>query len=131
MRWAWPVALAASAATGAFAVAGAALAAVTPTATTVAIAAVGAAAAAVWAGLGLAVARRAPAERVGLLLTLAGLMVASSAARLVGWRVLGAPPGEAASLAWLVALLAESSIWLFVVLALLLLYFPDGRLPGR
>ena len=41
------------------------------------------------------------------------------------------PGRRPARLDWLVAVLAESSVWLFVALALLLLYFPDGRLPGR
>ena len=130
MRWAWPVALAASAITGALLIAGVALVAVTPTATTIATAAVGAAAATLAVGLGLAIARRAPRNPVGLLLVLVGLTVAFSAARLIGWQVLGAHPVTAARLDWLVALLAESSVWLFVALALLLLYFPDGRLPG-
>jgi signal transduction histidine kinase len=130
MRWAWPIALAASAVTGALLIAGAALVVVTPTATTIAIAAVGGAAATLAVGLGLAVARRVAHNVVGLLLVLVGLAVAFSATRLIGWQVLGAHSAEAARLDWLVALLAESSVWLFVALALLLLYFPDGRLPG-
>jgi signal transduction histidine kinase len=130
MRWAWPVALAASVITGALLIGGVALAIVTPTATTIGIAAVGAAAATLAVGLGLAVARRAPRNAVGLLLVLVGLGVAFSATRLIGWHVLGVHSDEAARLDWLVALLAESSVWLFVALALLLLYFPDGRLPG-
>ena len=39
-------------------------------------------------------------------------------------------PGTARSLDWLVALLAESSIWLIAAIALLLLFFPDGHLPS-
>jgi signal transduction histidine kinase len=130
MRWAWPVALAASAVTGALLIAGVALVVVTPTATTIGIAVVGTAAAALAVGLGLAVARRVPRNPVGLLLVLVGLAVAFSATRLIGWQLLGAHADEAVRLDWLVALLAESSVWLFVALALLLLYFPDGRLPG-
>jgi signal transduction histidine kinase len=131
MRWLWPVALAASALTGALVLAGVALAAVRPTGTTIAIALVGGAAAAAAAGLGLAVARRTPGNVVGVLLVLVGLTEAFTAARLIGWQVLAAHPATAARLDWLVALLAESSVWLLVALSLLLLYFPDGRLPGR
>jgi signal transduction histidine kinase len=130
MRWLWPVSVAAAASTGVFLLAGVALAAVDPTATTIGIALVAGAAAALSAALGLAVARRTPRNIVGLLLVLVGLMVAFTGARLVGWRVLAAHAETAATLDWLVALLAESSVWLFVALSLLLLYFPDGRLPG-
>src|SRR3954447_381514 len=130
MRWLWPVALTAAASTGAFLLAGVALAAVRPTATTIGIALIGGAAAASSAGLGLAVARRTPRNVVGVLLVLVGLTIAFTAARLIGWQVLAAHPETAATLEWLVALLAESSVWLFVALSLLLLYFPDGRLPG-
>jgi signal transduction histidine kinase len=78
----------------------------------------------------VAVARRARGNPVGALLALAGMLEAGTAAREIGWRVLAQHPATALRLNWLVALLAESSIWLFAVLALLLLYFPDGRLPG-
>src|SRR4051794_15112817 len=110
--------------------AGWALAAAEPSATTLGIAAVGTLLAGVTGALGLLVARGARGNVVGALLAAVAALEALTAAREVGWRVLAAHPDTAARLNWLVALLAESSIWLFAALALLLLYFPDGRLPG-
>src|SRR4051794_3918307 len=130
MRRPWPVALVASGMTAALVLAAVVLAAMAPTATTLAWAAVGGVAAALWAALGSVVARRERGNVVGALLALVGLAVALTAAREVGWEVLARHPATLASLDWLVALLAESSIWLFAALALLLLYFPDGRLPS-
>ena len=130
MRSLRPAALTALALTGVPVLAGVALAALRPTGTTVALALVGGAAAALCSTLGLAVTTRAPRNVVGPLLTLVGLAMAFTAARLVGWQVLGAHPHTAQRLDWLVALLGESAVWLVVALGLLLLYFPDGRLPG-
>src|SRR3954452_13089838 len=130
MRRPWPVAVVASGMTAAFVLTAVVLAAMAPTATTLAWAAVGGVAAALWAALGSVVARRERGNVVGALLALVGLAIALTAAREIGWRVLVRHPDTLASLDWLVALLAESSIWLFAALALLLLYFPDGRLPG-
>jgi signal transduction histidine kinase len=124
------VAVAASALTGALVLAGAVLAALHPTATTIAWAALGGLVAVVSAVLGVVIARRAPRNVVGMLLVLVGLGVAWTAAREIGWRLLAQHPDTAATLNWLVAVLAESSVWLFATLALLLLYFPDGRVPG-
>src|SRR3954453_14316106 len=121
MRWPWPLACAAAALTAALVVAAAALAAVAPSAPTVAIAAVGAATGSLSAGLGAVVARRARGNPVGALLALAGMLEAGAAAREGGWGLLAEHPASALRLNWLVALLAESSIWLFAVLALLLL----------
>jgi signal transduction histidine kinase len=125
------VAVGACALTGALVSAGVVLAALHPTATTIAWAALGGLVAALSATLGVVVARHARDNVVGALLALVGLGVAWTAAREIGWRLLAEHPDKAASLNWLVAVLAESSIWLFVALALLLLLFPDGRLPGR
>src|SRR5689334_1299125 len=130
MRRPWPVAVVASGMTAALVLTAVALAALAPTTTTLAWAALGGVAAALWAGLGLLVARRERRNVVGALLALVGLAIALTAAREIGWRVLVRHPETLASLDWLVALLAESSIWLFAALALLLLYFPDGRLPS-
>jgi signal transduction histidine kinase len=124
------VALVASGMTAALVLAAVVLTAMAPTATTLAWAAVGGVAAALWAALGSVVARRERGNVVGALLALVGLAIALTAARETGWRVLVRHPDTLASLDWLVALLAESSIWLFAALALLLLYFPDGRLPS-
>src|SRR3954449_9592088 len=97
---------------------------------TLGIVALGGAIAAMTAALGAVVARRARGNVIGPLLVLVGVAEAFTAAREAGWRVLAQHPATLARLDWLVALLAESSIWLFVALALLLLHFPDGRLPG-
>jgi signal transduction histidine kinase len=123
----WITALTAALLTGALVVTGWVLAALEPTATTLGIAAVGTLLAGVTAGLGLVVARRARGNAVGALLVLVAAGEALTATREIGWRVLAAHPDTAERLNWLVALLAESSIWLFAALALLLLCFPDGR----
>jgi hypothetical protein len=132
MKWPLPVAVAASLVTGALVLTAVVLAAFTPTETTIAWAAVGGVCAALSAGLGVVIARRARPNVIGALLGLVGLAVALTAAREIGWRVLAGHPATLASLDWLVALLAESSIWLFATLALLLLYFPTAtcRAPG-
>jgi signal transduction histidine kinase len=124
------VAVGACALTAALLVVAVALAAVDPEAATVAWAGLGGLVAVVSAALGAAIARRAPRNAVGALLALVGLGVAWTAARQNGWEVLAEHPDTARSLNWLVAVLAESSVWLFVALALLLLCFPDGHAPG-
>src|SRR3954447_12351208 len=130
MRRPWPVAVVASGMTAALVLAAVVLAAMAPTATTLAWAAVGGVAAALWAALGSVVARRERGNVVGALLALVGLAIALTAAREIGWRVLVRHPDTLASLDWLGGPLAESSIWLFAALPLLLLCFPDGRLPS-
>src|SRR3954453_5550248 len=133
MRWPWPVAVVASVLTAALVLTAVALATQAPTATTITWAAVGGLCAVLSAGLGMVIARRTRPARpsvIGALLTLVGLAVAFTAARVNAWEVLARHPHTLASLDWLVALLAESSIWLFAALALLLLYFPDGRVPS-
>jgi signal transduction histidine kinase len=126
----WPVAVVASVGTGALVLTAVVLAALAPTGATIAWAAVGGVCAVLSAGLGVIIARRARRNVIGALLALVGVTVALTAARQIGWEVLARHPATLASLDWLIALLAESSIWLFTALALLLLYFPDGRLPG-
>jgi signal transduction histidine kinase len=126
----WSVAPLEACLAGLLVAAGIALAAVEPSGVTAGFAAGGGAFAVLWVVVGLFVARRVPGNPVGPLLTAVGLAVAFTATREVGWRVLAARPHAAARLDWLVALLEESSVWLFVALALLLAYFPDGLLPG-
>jgi signal transduction histidine kinase len=92
--------------------------------------AIGYTAAALWAALGVVIARRARGNVVGVLLVLVGLGIAFVTTRDIAWSALAEHPDTAARLDWLVALLAESGIWVFAGLALLLLYFPDGCLPG-
>src|SRR3954447_3560411 len=133
MKWPWPVAVVASALTGALVLTAVALATQAPTATTITWSAVGGLCALVSAGVGMVIVRRTRPTRasvIGVLLTLIGFAVAFTGARVIAWEVLARHPHALASLDWLVALLAESSIWLFAALALLLLYFPDGRLPS-
>jgi signal transduction histidine kinase len=84
------------------------------------------------AALGVAIARRGPAGSVvGGLLALEGMLIAYTAARVGFWEILGRHPETAERLNWLVALLAESSVWIVAAVSLLLLFFPDGRLPSR
>ncbi|HUQ63782.1 MAG TPA: histidine kinase [Acidimicrobiales bacterium] len=83
------------------------------------------------AGLGLLVLRRHSTNIVGLLLALTGLSVSVTATKEIAWRVLADRPSTAASFNWLVAALNESAWWGFTVFGLLLLYFPDGKLPSR
>jgi signal transduction histidine kinase len=80
--------------------------------------------------LGLVISRRQPDHRVGVLLTLVGLTAAVIVTREVSWQFLAGRPDTLASLAWLVAVLDQGADWVFVSVALLLLHFPDGRLPG-
>jgi signal transduction histidine kinase len=80
--------------------------------------------------LGVIIARR-QRNIVGPLLSLVGLTVALTAARDVWWWYLADQrPDRLADLGWLAALTDQSAAWIFVAVALLLLYFPDGRLPG-
>ena len=83
------------------------------------------------AGLGVVITRRPGAAVVGALLTFVALAVSLTAAREVAAPYLAARPALAESLSWLVAIAAEVAWWVLVATALLLLYFPDGRLPGR
>jgi signal transduction histidine kinase len=131
MRRHWPLALAGSIATGALIGAGVVLTVMTPTRTTIAWLVIIAPVAAVAAALGLLVTRRTRTNVVGPLLVAVGATLAFSATREIGWRVLAEHPHAVSQLDWLVAILAESSVWVLVAIALLLLYFPDGRLPGR
>ena len=131
MRWLWRATVAASALTGALVVAAVVLTAIAPTRAAIAFSAVGGSVAIMSGAVGVLLARRVPGNPVGALLAFVGLTVAFTAAREIGWIVLARHPHALASLDWLVAALAESSAWMFVALALFLLYFPDGRLPGR
>jgi signal transduction histidine kinase len=130
MRWSWPIALAGSVLTGALFCSAIALTAMAPTTTTLAWLAIGGLGGTISAILGALVTRRCRNNIIGPLLVAVGASLAFAAAREAGWEVLAQHPAAAAHLDWLVALLAESSVWLLVALALLLLFFPDGRLPG-
>jgi signal transduction histidine kinase len=107
-----------------------AMTALEPSTRAIAYLAVGLVTGPLYAATGLLVVRHAPGNRVGALLVLTGLVVAFTVTKEVGWMVL-ATSDAAESWGWLVAGLEESAWWGFVVLALVFLYFPDGRLPGR
>jgi signal transduction histidine kinase len=81
-------------------------------------------------GLGAVLALRPTASRVGALLTFVGFTVSLTGVRETGAYVLAGRPADAAALAWVVALLAEVAWWVLVAVALFLLHFPDGRVPG-
>jgi signal transduction histidine kinase len=131
MVWPRRLATAASLVTGALLVAAVSLAAAAPARGSLGFLALGLAVAPAAAVLGLLVVRRQPGNVVGALLPLVGLTVAFFVTRQVAWYALAERPQLLRRLAWLVAWLSETPWWTFVAVALLLLYFPDGRLPGR
>lgn len=130
---AWPRRLATAAAflTGVLLVVAGGLAAMAPTRASLLMLALGLVVAPPAAALGVLITRRAGGNRVGAYLSFVGLAVAAIITEDVGSQVLGGRPELAESLAWLVAALAEGAWWVFVAVALLLLHFPDGRLPSR
>jgi signal transduction histidine kinase len=125
------VSLVAAALTAVLAVAGAVFAALAPTPVSIGVAAIGGPIAIAWAALGLTIVWRGSGSGVGLLMTFVGCSIALTTTREAGWVVLAYRPELWTDLAWLVAILSESSVWLFVTLSLLLLTFPDGSLPSR
>ena len=76
---------------------------------------------------------RARRNLVHALVVLVGLNVAFTGVREISWRVLADQLDMLASLDWLIAALGESSVWLLIAFALVLLCLPDGqvRLPGN
>src|SRR4051812_10636997 len=85
---------------------------------------------AVTVALGVIVTWRVGANPVGPLLATIGFGLVFVAARDVYERAWLADPGNVPLSAEATAVLDESAWWLFAIVALLLLYFPDGRLPG-
>jgi signal transduction histidine kinase len=81
--------------------------------------------------LGLVISRREPRNPVGALLAWAGATAVFLASRDVYFSVVTSDPGKLPLDSRVVAWFDESGWWLFVAVALLLLYFPDGRLPSR
>jgi signal transduction histidine kinase len=79
--------------------------------------------------LGLLVARRAPNNVVAVLLAWHGFNVVAFMTRDVYYAAAG--QGELPISAVVVAFLRESAIWLYAAVALLLLLFPNGRVPGN
>ena len=80
--------------------------------------------------LGVVVTRR-DAHTVGVLLTWVGCDVVFFSARDVYYRTWLADPSVVPLDTKVIAALDESAWWLFAAIALLLLYFPSGRLPSR
>jgi signal transduction histidine kinase len=81
-------------------------------------------------GLGVTIAWRVPNNVVGFLLAWVGFNVAFQSDRDVYYRSWLADHGAVPLNAQAVALLNESAWWLFAATGLLLLYFPDGRVPS-
>lgn len=81
--------------------------------------------------LGVVVARREDVRRVGLLMTCLGLAVAVTVLKETFWQALAEQwPDSKPDYDWLAAVSDQSAIWVLVAVALLLLHFPDGRVPS-
>jgi signal transduction histidine kinase len=131
MGWPRPVALASSLLTGVALGFACVLTALAPSSGTLSNLAIGLAVAPASAVLGVVITRRRPRSNVGALLALVGLAVAVTMARDVGWWYLASRHADVLpSLDWLAALSDQSAAWVFASVALLLLYFPDGAVPG-
>jgi signal transduction histidine kinase len=83
------------------------------------------------AALGVTIEFRVRANLVGPLLAWVGAIVVFLAARDVYCRAWLADPASVPLDSRVVAVLNESGWWLLAAVALLLLHFPDGTLPGR
>ncbi len=81
--------------------------------------------------LGLAVARRQPANPVGAILGWIGAIVVFLTARDVYYNAVVHDPGRLPLDSRVVAWLDESGWWLLAAVAFLLLYFPTGQLVNR
>jgi signal transduction histidine kinase len=130
MIWPGRLAITFSLLCGALLLLGAAFVLVAPTPASFITLGLGLAVAPLSAVLGVVIARRPAAPRVGMLLGFVAVVLAAIVARESGAQVLAARPADADALAWLVAATAEGAVWLLVAVAMLLLFFPDGRLPG-
>ena len=80
--------------------------------------------------LGLLVARRCPDNPVGALLAAMGAVPCLIFGREVWSAAAARAPGTLPDSMVLVALEQGAWMWWYVPVALLVLYFPDGRLPG-
>ncbi len=128
----WPRRLATVAAflTGSMLVLGSGLTALAPTRTALVSIGIGWVVGVLAGALGVLIARRPEGAVVGALLAFVGLTVSILVAREIAWLAVADWPDVAASLSWLVAVTAEGAWWVLVAVALLLLHFPDGRVPG-
>lgn len=84
-----------------------------------------------WGVLGVFVIRRGGSPIVAALLAFVGVNLSFTLTREIAWMVLAASDTAFPQLEWIAALLRETTWWLVAAIALLFLYFPDGRLPGR
>ncbi len=82
------------------------------------------------AGLGVVIAWRVPRNPIGPLLSWTGATGAFLAGRPAYESMALAHPGSLPLDLRVVVLFEESGWWLFVAVPLVLLFFPDGRLPG-
>jgi signal transduction histidine kinase len=131
MMWPRRLATAAAVLTAAMFVLAGVLAAVAQTQAAVLNLVVGLTVAPLAVTLGVFTARRPQGRVVGALLAAVGLTTSITVTCEIAWQVLAGRPALAESLNWLVAALIEGAFWVLVAVALLLLYFPDGRLPSR
>ncbi len=102
--------------------------AVMPTANRVTLLVAGTAVGGLAIALGLLVARRAPKNVVAVLLAWHGFNVTAFVTRDLYYGA--ASQGELPIDALAVAFLRESAVWLYAAVALLLVLFPDGRVPS-
>lgn len=131
MRWAWVLGVAAGAlAAVAFGIGVSALL-VSPHPGDALWLGVAAATSAAPVALGLVIARRQPRNAVGPLLTLVGLVSCTVAATDVYGAAVQRQPGGLPVADVVVSVLQGAWVWLYVPAALLVLVFPDGRLPSR
>ena len=80
-------------------------------------------------GLSVLVARRREGATVGVLLGLLSLAVAHVVAKEI-WLQWLATTDDPGRWSWLVAVTAENAWWVLAIFGLLLLHFPDGRVPS-
>ena len=131
MVWPRRLALSAAALTGGSLVAACILAAYAPTRTSATNLVFGLVVASLAAGLGVVIAQRTSGNPVGPLLAFLGLTVALTVTREIAWQVLSEDLDRADRFSWLVAALEQGAFWVLTAVALLLLHFPDGRVPSR
>ncbi len=80
--------------------------------------------------LAVVIARRPSGARVGALLGFVGLALVHVTAKEIGRQYLATDHDLARQLAWLDAALDQSALLVLLAVALLLLHFPTGRVPG-
>jgi len=130
-RWPSRLATVTAAGTVVMLAASAGLAALAPTRTTFLNLVLGLAIGLLSAVLGWQIGRRAPGNVVGAALAAVGFTVSCTVTREVAFQVLAERPELWDDAAPYVALVQEGAWWVLAAVALLLLHFPDGRLPSR